>query len=180
MADQRRVWVQSNLSGERPTTVTIKIDAYDVRTCGRAEARAYAQAMLGYAQRAEYIAAMFRQLTEELGVSHPQAREIVQGILMGVPSIPGRLTAPLVIKLAVGTHVVRAVPGSPQGVLLIELNGVRLGRWDVRRARDHALQVLDAVEAADLDTAYLRFLSSMELGRDEAQEMVAGVAAFRG
>jgi hypothetical protein len=180
MADQRTVWVQSNLTGDRPSTVTIKIDDRPVRTCDRTEANDYAQAMLAYAQRAEYIAAMFRQLTEELGVAHPQAREIVQGILMGVPSIPARRTAPLVVKLAVGTHVVRAVPGAPQGALLIELNGVRLGRWDVRRARAHALQVLDAVEAADLDTAYLRFLNSMELGRDEAQEMVSGVAAFRG
>lgn len=179
MAGQRSVWVETNFPGDRTSAVTIKVDGREVRTFSQTEAHAYAQAVLAYAQRAEYIAAMFRQLTEELGVAHVETREIVQGILMGVPTIPESRTAPLVIKLAVGTHVVRAVPGPPEGILLIELDGVRLGRWEVAQARDHALQVLEAAEATDLDTAYLRFLTTMELGPGEAHHMVAGMAGFR-
>lgn len=172
MADQEpTVWVTTDLD-QNGKGYRVSIAASDdvAKTLTPDVALKHAYAVLQVAQQAAYDAAVMKQLTH-LGVEHGDAARLIADMREDRPAANPKHLAPLEL-----TPGVSAFTGEP--FIHVGVQGEKVGQWDFKDAQHHALAVLGAVAAADLDSAYLRMLSTMDLG-DKRFAVVNDVGNFR-
>lgn len=156
----------------RSYAVQLVLQAQPIARMDQAAAFKHAAAVLAVAQHAEHDGALLRQMIEHLGMPAEVAAHTVR-TLRETRRVPSKAdTAPLVLAPVV-TEAMRA------GVD-IHHRGEHLGRWTLRDARAHAQYLLEAVEAARLDTAYRRYLVDVVgVGDGSASAAVYGLQDFR-
>ena len=136
------------------------------------DAGRYGHAVLAAAERADYDAAVLRQLTDK-GITADDAAAVIADLRRDRPPLDDTATAPL-----------RFVPGVAQrdgrGFITLELDGAGIGQLDIDEARSHALHALGAGIAADLDAGYHHALRGI-IGLDDhaARAAVADLAEYR-
>lgn len=161
--DADTIWVRTwRLPGDRGYGVRMNLGA-TAWGLDRGTAIAYAVAVIGAATEAEHDVATFRSfvatgMTEELAATF-LARDIR-------PARTGRFDAGQPLELRPG--VARDDDGSTRPFLGIYLNGEQAGQLDPDEAREHAVQVLGVLAAADLDSGLRRALVG-PVGLDEAR-----------
>lgn len=166
------VWIKTEPSVDGSTyVVTIEFDDDHATVLTPRTARDYASAVLEYAQRAEYDGAVVTQL-RSLGVEDQAIMAVVTDLRSDRPPVEGRgILAPMKIEPGVNPH--------GKGFLKLDLNGNE-GQWEVPEARTHALTVLEAVHAADLDSGYYRALTGLVgLDQGRARQVIADLADHR-
>lgn len=156
----------------RAYAVQLVLQAEPIARMDHAAALKHAAAVLAVAQHAEHDGALLRQMTEHLGMPAEVAAHTVRS-LRETRRVPSKAdTAPLTLSPVV-TSAMRA------GVD-IHHRGEQLGRWTLADARAHAQYLLEAVEAARLDTAYRRYLVDVVgVGEASASAAVYGLRDFR-
>ncbi|MEO3860927.1 hypothetical protein [Acrocarpospora sp. B8E8] len=172
MTDQTRdaIWVQSDLSADGTTYVTaIHYDQDKSRILDAKTAYAYVAEIFRASVHAEHDAAVIRQL-RATGMPVELAARAVADLRADRPPLDDAATAPL-----------RLVPGVSQktgnGFLATYVGNRQVGQWDPDDARDHATGVLSVMAAADLDSAYRRYLvGPVGLAPGEALAAVSGLA----
>ena len=132
----------------------------------------YASTVLAHAQRAEYDAAVLKQLRTK-GIGDDQAiMSMIVDMRKDRPPVDGEPTAPMQLSEGVNAEA--------KPFLAIHLDGSKWGQFEVRQAREHALGVLEAVEAADLDAGYYRILTgAVGLEEGVARAVVNDLASYR-
>lgn len=167
--NQGQVWIRTAPTPGGTYRVTLEIDDDTAQVLGRGWAQIYASAILAAVARAEYDAAVIRQMTAVAGQTAAVA--LVAQMRADRPPI----TWPTPLTLDPG---VSAATGA--AFLHILIKGEIVGQWTIPDAREHALAVLEAVEVADLDGAYLRALrSSCGVDEHQARVVVDGMAEHR-
>lgn len=134
-------------------------------------ATAYAGALLAAVAQAEYDHAILRQFREKLGVGDDVAAQMILDVRRDRPRLE-----------AVGLAFIPGVSVRLQHPY-IQVNGrdgTEYGQLDAHAGRRHALGVLEAVPAADLDAGYYRALRSLvNLDEARAREVVEDIGAWR-
>lgn len=139
---------------------------------GPDEAITYAQGVLFARVSAMHDAAVIRQLHRKLGIGLRETAMAVSDLRKDRPPLDHEMTKPIRLEPGVAQRDL-----SP--FLAIFLGGKQLGQWDMKQAAEHALMVLQAVMAADLDSAYYRYLTgTVGLERDRVLNVVADLATF--
>lgn len=118
----------------------------------------HVSAVYAAAHRAEYDAAVVRQLDNLVGREH--AAQLITDMRSDRPPIDQSALAPL--ELLPGVNQA----GDP--FIAIMLAGKPVGQWTVSDALEHAEAVSSAVHVADLDTIYYRTLVNL-VGLDAAR-----------
>lgn len=170
--DHEGMWIRTEPSLDGLSYVTtLTIDQDYAVTLTPARALGYAETLLGAVAEAEYDAAILQQLTSKpLGIDVDVAGQLIVDMR---GERPAREAAGLVF-----------VPGVSQRAqhpfVQIMRDGTQIGQFDAPAARRHAMHVLEAPTAADLDAAYLRVLRGM-VGLDEntAREVVEDIGNHR-
>lgn len=138
------------------------------------QAYAYAMAALTAVMHAQHDAAVLEQFTKKLGLPQGRAGYAVAAMRERRKPVDDAATAPL-----------RFVPGvsafNGKGFVHVHLGGKAWGQLEPAALAEHALYVLRAVTATDVDTVYLRYLTE-DLGvpEDRAREAVADVGNYYG
>ena len=167
------VWIKTEPTVDGSAYV-VTIEASDDRAMVLTPDRAlrYASAILAYVARAEYDAAVVRQL-RNLVDDMTAVGQIVTDLRTDRPPISDDATAPLRFEGGVSAFTGKAF-------LHIAIDG-KVGQWEIPAAKEHALAVLEAVSAADLDSGYYRALRGM-VGLDEnrARQVIDDLGKWRG
>jgi hypothetical protein len=165
------IWVSSEVAGgEYAVTVTFSPD--QVVSLPTDKALAYARAVIEYAHRAEYDAAILAQLIDKGGLPVKTAAEYIADSVR-----------PYRDPIDTGTQL-SLLPGissdTMRPFLGIEIDGKRIGDWTVGDALEHGYAVLDTIAVAGLDHGYYKSLVE-RLGVDEnrARAIVNSIAGFR-
>lgn len=150
--------------------VTLAMSPDFILTLTPVRASAYASALLAACAQAEYDAAVFAQITSRLGLGVDEAVLLVQAMREDR----------LVIE-ASGIVFVGGVSERKKHPYVHFLkDGELIGQMDVPSARRHALHVLEAPAAADLDALYLRVLRSLiGVPEDVGRSVVANIGEHR-
>lgn len=159
--------------------VTLELSEDDVHILSREQAYAHAGHVLAAAQRAEYDAAIIRQLRPTLTEKGRKPDEalrdaamILNDIRQERPPLPDPPT-PLCLKPGVSQR-------TGNGFLAVHVGEEAVGQWEVEDARQHALVVLECIEAADLDGGYLKTLTgTLGIPHGTAENMVGDIANHR-
>jgi len=154
------VWIKTEPSVDGLTyTVTVEISEDRAIVLTPESAPRYAMTILEAVARAEYDAAVFKQMT---GVAPDQqlAFQVVSDLRQDRPEIDTSATKPL--------EIVPGVNGKGLPFLSVFIDGKQVGQWGIADAREHALFALEAVTGADLDAGYYRALTGL-VGLDEAR-----------
>lgn len=113
----------------------------------------YAQVLLGHICRAEHDAAIVRQMRKVMGTD-PDTMKTIALLIRDVrddrPPLDDEATAPLTFEPGVNQ--------SHKGFLTVSHRGEKFGTWGIKAAKSHALGIIEAVENANLDAAYVRAL----------------------
>lgn len=171
MSEHEGFWIRTEPTVDgRAYVVTLSIDQDYAVTLTPTRATQYAMALLDAVAEAEYDAAIFAQLSGKLGLDVETAGQLVVDMrqervdheaagLMFVPCVSQRKQHPFVA-------IVR--------------DGITIGQLDLPAARRHAMHVLEAPTAADLDATYLKILrSTVGLGEERAREVVEDIGNHR-
>lgn len=166
------IWIQTEPSLDGSTyTVTLSLSEDYAVVLTPARARAYAEALLGAAGEAEYDHAILGQLTSGMDMPLEVAAQLVSDIREGRKP-----------RIAAGLEFVPGVGMSSEEafVEIQRMEGASLLQLSVPASRRHALQVLEAVPAADLDARYYKVLRSTA-GVDEqvARKVVGDLQEWR-
>ena len=170
--DQDSIWIKTEPSLDGQTyVVTIEASADRAVTLTPDSALRHAGAVMTAVARAEHDAAVYRQL----GKLVPDQRavgELIVDLRADRPELDHAATEPLRIQPGVNQK------GKP--FLVLFLDDKPVGQWDPADARHHALGVIEAVAAADLDAGYYRCLRNL-VGIDEnrARHAVADLINHR-
>lgn len=149
--------------------VTLEIDADTSYNLDRCTAQTHATAILAAVARAEHDAAVIRQM-RKVGTGREAAVELITTIRADRPAIDW--PAPLQLTPGVSSKT-----GDP--FLHVTIKRKAIGQWTMDDARNHAMSVLEAVEVADLDGAYLRALMTIGVDEPRARATVGNLADFR-
>jgi len=171
--ESRTVWIRTTPDLDGIYLVVLEIDDDTSHPLDADTAMAYARAVLCAVARAEHDAAVVSQM-RKIGEG---GREGLQAAAELVGSIRGDrppISWPTPLELA---PVVSTATGAP--FLTVSIKVTAVGQWTMEDARGHALGVLEAVEAADLDAAYLRALRGLEIDEQRARAIVADLANHR-
>ena len=166
------LWVNTEPDGRGGYVTTVSVDQdWSVRL-DRDAATAYALVCVEAAQRAEYDAAIFGQMTRKLKLEHPVAAKVVVDDLR-----PDRPPLP---DAAPGLRFEPGMNASGKPFMKILLDGADHGQLDPEALRRHALHVLETPVAADLDAGYRRLLVGT-IGIDEgrAGAVIEDLANYR-
>ncbi|MFR9675856.1 hypothetical protein [Streptomyces sp. TR02-1] len=140
-------------------------------------ALAYASTIFDAAQRAEYDAAVVRQLTTLPDIDVDAAVGVLRDVWEDRPDLDSTAIAPMLLQPGLNKREMRP------GIVVHLDDGDKprtLGTWTVQQAREHATQVMETVWAVDLDSAYLRFLrGTMDLDAGTARAMISDLANHR-
>jgi hypothetical protein len=176
-SDPTDVWIKTTVSADGKTyVVTLEASREVSVDLTPQRAQEYAGALYATIARAEHMTAIMRQMIEHLDLDRDDARNTVLALHEDLPPIDRALTDPMFFHPAVGR--------SPLGQLVplvitgLAEDGQPRGQWDVATAKEHAQMVLDAVEAANLDSAYYRMLRGM-IDKNRARAAVADLANYR-
>lgn len=150
--------------------VTLSIDQDYAVTLTPTRAMGYATALLGAAAEAEYDAAILKQVTTRLGLDDAHAVQLVNDMRADRPPRRG---AGLIFEGGVSRRL-------RHPFITILRDGTPIGQMDTPAARRHALHVLEAPAAADLDALYLKVLrSTVMLEEDVARTVVNDIENHR-
>jgi hypothetical protein len=130
-------------------SVTISIGEDHALSAGPDEVRQYVTAILTACVTAAHDAAVFQQLKGLLDGDTKAAATIVKQIRQDRPPMPETGT-PLSLHPSVNPH--------GHAFLTVLVDDKECGQWDLEDARNHATRALEATMAADLDSAYYRYL----------------------
>ena len=156
MTDIEAVWVISDVAPDGTYVATVHAGQDVALTLDRDRAIAYAVTVLTATTRAQYDAAVWRQmLTISRGRTDGDAQQaaalIVKGLREDRPPIDDSATAPFAFEPFV-SHRTKE-PG-----VFVSLNGKKISQWDLSDAEGHALHVLQIMIGVDLDASYRRHL----------------------
>lgn len=130
----------------------------------------YASAVLAAAQRAEYDAAVFKQMRKLVDVEH--AAQLIIDLRRDRPLLDSSPLAPMRLEPGVNSEA--------KPFLAVFIDDQQVGQWDVPDAREHALGVLEAVTAAELDAGYFRALVGIiNLDEARARHVIEDVGLYR-
>lgn len=166
------LWVRSEVLPDGSYAVTVSVGSDRVWVLDREAAQRYATAAVAAAQHAEYDAAIFAMFTGRLGLEPPHAAEFLGAEVRPDRAPPdAAATAPLTF--------LPGVNAAGQPFLHIHLDGTPWGQLDPVALRAHAMTVLEAPTAADLDHGLLQALRRLGLPDAGARECVADIANWR-
>ena len=171
------VWITSDIALDGSYVVTLDINEDTSRILDRHAAINYALALFETVGQATYDVAILRQMQEKLQLPLESAAQVVLDLRerRGLPTHSA--TAPLIFEGGVTAKfkpfiVVKVKHGKGR----IET----LGQWSVEDARNHAFAMLDAVVAADLDSAYYSVLvGRIGIEGPRARNVIDDVANYR-
>jgi hypothetical protein len=170
---QSAVWIKTEPTVDGSAYV-VTIEASQDRSTVLTPDRAlrYASTILGHVARAEYDAAVVRQLGD-LIEDRKALGQMLTDLRQDRPPIDDDATAPLSFEGGVSAFTGNAF-------LHIAIDGRKIGQWDIADAKAHALGVLEAVSVADLDSGYYRVLRGM-VGLDEgrARQIIGDLGKWR-
>lgn len=152
--DPDAVWIKTEPSLDGSTYV-VTIEASEDRAVTLTPDRAlrHASEVLSTVARAEYDAAVFAQMSA-LGNLEPEAvGQLILDLRRDRPNLDPEATQPLRLEPGVNAS------GKP--FLALYLDDRQVGQWGPADARRHALGVIEAVHAADLDSGYYRALTGL-------------------
>lgn len=158
--EEDSVWIKTEPSVDGATyMVTVEIDEDRAIPLTPESAPRYAMTILQAIARAEYDAAVFKQL----GALIPD-KQAVAGMITDLrkdrPDIDTSATKPLEIEPGVNQQ------GKP--FLSVLIDGKKVGQWTMPDAREHVLTALTVSAVADLDAGYYRALTGL-IGLDETR-----------
>jgi hypothetical protein len=151
--------------------VTVEIDHDRAIALTPESAPRYAMTVLQAVARAEYDAAVYRQMSALV-----KDDRVVVGMIRDLrkdrPDIDTSATEPLVISPGVNSE------GKP--FLTVLVDGKPVGQWTPESAREHVLCALEVCAVADLDAGYYRALTGL-VGLDEprAREVIEDLQHHR-
>jgi hypothetical protein len=119
----------------------------------------YAMTILQAVARAEYDAAVYRQLHDLIN-NEAAVVGLIRDLRQDRPEIDHAATAPLTVEPGVNRK------GQP--MLTVSVDGQALGQWTMEGAREHVLTALEVTAVADLDAGYYRALTG-SVGIDEGR-----------
>ncbi len=168
------VWIKSEPSLDG-STYMVTVEASDdlARVLTPDDALQYAWGVLAAAQRADYDAAIIKQL-RKLDLPLDAVGQMIADLRNDRPALDPAHTQPLRLQSGVNQKY--------EPFLLLYIGGAEepAGQWTVHDARQHALTVLEVVSAAELDSAYYRALVG-QVGIDgpRARNVVEDISNFR-
>lgn len=173
--DHDAVWVASDRTLDDAYVATIHPSPDVSIPLDRAAALAYVAAVYEVCARAEYDAAVADQIGS-LGPGERDDRAAAGAVMLlreRRPPLDNGPTGRMQFR-----PLVSSITGEP--LVHVHLDGQELTQWSTGDARSHAGYVLDAAVVADLDAAYLEYLST-ELGVDlpTARRVVDDLARHR-
>jgi len=137
------------------------------------QAVAYATDVLTVVGRAEYDAAVMRQITKLTG-EPANGVQMIKDLRDDRPTLTA--TAPLVMEPSVAVddgNVFRPF-------IALHMEGKQFGQWTMDDARGHAVGLLEVCAVADMDAAYARSLVSLiGLDKERALAVVGDLARYR-
>lgn len=172
------VWIhtQPDVLGET-YLVTVSVGSDYTQTFTPEEAVQYAHYLSTVLARAEYDAAVIKQLTSR-GLEKPVAAHFVVDLRDERPDLDDRWI--LVATPFVGFRT--GLPGVTMSLNPAYCGGRddELGAWEADQVRDHINHMLASPQAADLDAAYLRMLKGV-IGLDDgvARAVVGSLDEYR-
>lgn len=173
------VWVISDVMPDGTYAATIHAGGDVAITLDRARAIAHAGTALAAVVRAEYDAAVWRQMLDVIGKGLAEAdaqkltAEVIAGLRDDRPPLDDSATAPFRFEPFVAYRTYE--PG-----VFLWLNGKKISQWTVADARSHAMYVLEVTLAVDLDAAYRRHLiAAVGLEDWRARAVVGDLAKYR-
>lgn len=167
------VWASSDVAPDGMYVPTVHVGDDDIRALNRAQALAYAQAVLAVCERVEYESAVARQL-RSTGMPLSMVTSVIAGLRQDGPAPADGVMEPLRLEGGVNGQLEPFV-----GVFRAR-DDARLGQWTVADGRSHALSVLRCTDAVELDAAYRRFLvSRVGVPPATAAAMVGDLGRFR-
>lgn len=171
--NENGIWVTSDVTYDGHYTAAVHVDDDHTVTLNKASAYAYATTVLAAAERADYDAAVAAQMAGKLGIPKDVVGQVVAELRNDRPPLADAATAPLRLQPGVS-----AKTGEP--FLALFIGTTQIGQWDPTDARQHAMHVLAAIEAVELDKAYRRYLvDKIGIGPDRALNAIANLANFR-
>lgn len=170
------VWIRTTPGPGTTYRVALEVDADTAFDLDVEGAFAHARAVLAATARAEHDATVVAQVRRlSTGQTPPpglDAESLVGMVLGSLRVHRAPLKWPTPFRLEPG---VSAATG--EGFLSVMLRDVALGQWSLVDAREHAAAAVEAVEAAELDAAYLTLLlGQFDLPEDTARMAVADLA----
>jgi len=164
------VWIRTVPDLDGTYRCVVEIDSDTSHPITRDTASVYAGAVLQAAARAEQDAAVIRQITK-VTASPERAVEVVRLLRGDRPPIDW--PSPLRLEPGVSSR-------TGEGFLLVRIgDGDPVGQWTPAAAREHATGVMESVEVADLDGAYLRALRTIGIDETRARNVVDDLAGHR-
>jgi hypothetical protein len=164
------VWLNTQLQPDEQYIVTLSIgEDYAVELTVEL-ALSHAVEVLRHVALADYAQAIRKQMTR-IGTEAEAVEDLLRSL---VPKLP--LAAP-VTALAMMPAINRKT-GEP--LLQLSFKDELLGVWTLQQARSHALGVLEAMLAADLDTSYRQVLMDVvELDGNTAAGVISDIGTQR-
>lgn len=166
------LWVQSDVTPDGTYVVGLHYGPDRAWVLTRDEAIQHATTVLAQVERAEHDAAVIALLHKKLGMPLATASEFVaKDIRVDRPPLPD--VSPITLVPGVSHRTLRPF-------LRLELDGEGIGQWDLDGGRQHAVFVLQTVEAVESDARLHRALVGL-VGMDEgrARAVVGDIANHR-
>lgn len=173
MKEGEEVWVRTEptLDG-KSFMVVIEFDPDNAVTLTPLEAHDYVDTVYAALARAEYDAAVFKQMTRRLTLTARQAAETVLDLRRRRTEL-GSLGP---MKLEPGM----SKAGKPFLKLMAGQPATPVGQWSPDDARGHASAILEAIAVADLDRQYLAELTeTIGIEEDRARAVVNDLINYR-
>lgn len=168
---ERAVWVSSAVSARGGYLITVHYTPDRSVSLDPIRALTYVSAAIGVAARAEYAAAVLKQL-KGIGIDDkhagPTIGELMHDGWEGAELAEGVRLVPLIAKR------------DRQAYIRLEVDGERITQWRPADARQHALQLLDVRACVDLDARYRHYLTdTIRLAEETAAALVGDLARYR-
>ena len=158
--EESTIWIKTEPSIDGSTyMVTVEIDEDRAIPLTPESAPRYAMTILEAIARAEYDAAVYRQLMD-LVPDQQAVAQIIGDLRKDRPDIDTSATKPLEIRPGVNLQ------GEP--FLDVLIDSEKVGQWTMEAAKEHVLTALEVTAVADLDAGYYRALVGL-VGLDEGR-----------
>lgn len=167
------IWIRTAPDIEGVYRVVLEFGADDTIGLDADAALLYAHQMLRAVAVAEYEAAVLAQLEHIVPdgeLANDTAVMVVGDMRKDRPPLSWCTPLSLVPGVSSTTR---------KGFLLCKLHDVAVGQWEIADAKEHALFVMEAVHCAELDSAYMRQLRSMDIPEETARATIGKLADFR-
>lgn len=173
MTDESAVWIKTEPSVDGSTYV-VTIEFSDDRSIPLTPDTAprYAMTILQAVARAEYDAAVYKQMSGI--VSDPASvAQVITDLRQDRPDVDHSVTKPLRIEPGVNNR------GEP--FLHVHVDDELVGQWTMEGAREHAVTAMEASIVADLDAGFYRALTGIVgLEPARARNVIHDLANHRG